>query len=120
MQSKLTPYDELKANWRNLGAELVAQLLRPRNLVIGAMLVILLLLTACSRAPIVTGRNVLLEPPTKFLLPTPFPEDYVGNTNEDLLLYFDEWEAALKSCNSDKESMTLWVQGSKELISPRE
>lgn len=118
MQSKQTPLGELKTNWRYFVDELVQQLLRPRNLVIGLVLVILHLLTACSHGPTVTvERRVLLEPPLKFLLPTPFPEEYTGTTNEDLLMYFDDWEAQLRACNTDKYHLARWVEESRKNLS---
>lgn len=118
MQSKQTPLGELKMNWRHFVDELVQQLLRPRNLVIGLVVLILLLLTACSHEPtVMVERRVLLEPPLKFLIPTPFPEDYTGATNEDLLLYFDDWEAQLKACNTDKYGVVRWVEESRKNLS---
>lgn len=55
----------------------------------------------------------------QFLMLTEPPGDYEGHTNEDLVMYYDEWEAALNSCNRDKLGIMEWVRGSKEILSDR-
>ncbi len=69
-----------------------------RQLQIGAALLCLLPLAACSREKAVT------RPPDIFTNPTPMPE-WEGRTNGDLVEYSLELKAALGRCNADKAAM---------------
>lgn len=110
---------ELQANWRHLGNELVQQLKRPQILVIGGILLILLLLTACSREPIVQVETVPVIPPVNLLILTEEPQDYAGTENADLVMYIGEWSAALEACNKDKILMRKWIEDSERMFSEK-
>ncbi len=92
---------------RNKRRQLVKEL-RVIMLVVGLPACLLLLLAACDPAPRV--KTLKMDPPAKYLKPTPIPEPEGQTVQYMIEEYVFELRGAVEAANADKAALREWAK----------